>query len=218
MNMCECPSGQRRRTGSARRPAPQLGCSARRLPYRHRGASRACEESRLGVARAAASRRGYAPGPDRRGTVTARARGAGAGTAHIYRRVHFTGQLVETENLHQFFDVSVLCSRSEGFPNAVIEALAAGCPVVATPVGGVPEVIIERQTGLLVPVDQPDALAASVQELRRDAGLRERLCEAGPAACVAGTTRQSSSRSWRRCIRVSRAWTASRAWHSREHP
>jgi len=102
---------------------------------------------------------------------------------HVDRRVHFTGQLVETENLHQFFDVSVLCARSEGFPNAVIEALAAGCPVVATPVGGVPEVIIERQTGLLVPVDQPDALAASVQELRRDARLRERLCEAGPA-CV----------------------------------
>ena len=102
---------------------------------------------------------------------------------HVERRVHFTGQLVEAENLHQFFDVSVLCSRSEGFPNAVIEALAAGCPVVATPVGGVPEVIIERQTGLLVPVDQPEALAASVQELRRDAGLRARLCEAGPA-CV----------------------------------
>jgi glycosyltransferase involved in cell wall biosynthesis len=99
---------------------------------------------------------------------------------HVDRRVHFMGQLVETENLHQFFDVSVLCSRSEGFPNAVIEALAAGCPVVATPVGGVPEVIIERQTGLLVPVDQPDALAASVQELRRDAALRKRLSEAGP--------------------------------------
>jgi L-malate glycosyltransferase len=102
---------------------------------------------------------------------------------HVDRRVHFTGQLVETENLHQFFDVSVLCSRSEGFPNAVIEALAAGCPVVATPVGGIPEVISERQTGLLVPLDQPEALAASVQELRRDAGLRERLSEAG-RACV----------------------------------
>jgi glycosyltransferase involved in cell wall biosynthesis len=102
---------------------------------------------------------------------------------HIDQRVHFTGPLAETQNLHQFFDVSVLCSFSEGFPNAVIEALAAGCPVIATPVGGVPEVIVERQTGLLVPVDQPDALAASVQELRRDARLRERLCEAGPA-CV----------------------------------
>jgi L-malate glycosyltransferase len=99
----------------------------------------------------------------------------------VERRVHFTGRLVEAENLHQFFDVSVLCSRSEGFPNTVIEALAAGSPVVATPVGGVPEVIIERQTGLLVPVDQPDALAASLQELRRDAALRKRLSEAGAA-------------------------------------
>jgi glycosyltransferase involved in cell wall biosynthesis len=102
---------------------------------------------------------------------------------HVDRRVHFTGQLVEAENLHQFFDVSVLCSRSEGFPNVVIEALAAGCPVVATPVGGVPEVILDRQTGLLVPVDQPEALAASVRELRRDAALRGRLSEAG-AACA----------------------------------
>ena len=110
---------------------------------------------------------------------------------HVDRRVHFTGQLVEAENLHQFFDVSVLCSRSEGFPNAVIEALAAGCPVVATPVGGVPEVIIDRQTGLLVPVDQPDALAASVQELRRDAALRKRLSEAGPA-CARGKYHQTS--------------------------
>jgi glycosyltransferase involved in cell wall biosynthesis len=98
---------------------------------------------------------------------------------HVERRVHFTGQLVEAENLHQFFDVSVLCSRSEGFPNAVIEALAVGCPVVATPVGGVPEVIIDRQTGLLVPVDDSDALAGCVQELRRDAALRQRLSEAG---------------------------------------
>ena len=102
---------------------------------------------------------------------------------HVDGRVHFTGQLVEAENLHQFFNVSVLCSHSEGFPNVVIEALAAGCPVVATPVGGVPEVISDRQTGLLVPVDQPDALAASVREVRRDAALRKRLSETG-AACA----------------------------------
>jgi glycosyltransferase involved in cell wall biosynthesis len=109
---------------------------------------------------------------------------------HVDQRVHFTGQLVETENLHQFFDVSVLCSRSEGFPNVVIEALAAGCPVVATAVGGVPEVIIERQTGLLVPPDQPDALAASVRELRRDVTLRKRLSEAGPR-CARGKFHQT---------------------------
>jgi glycosyltransferase involved in cell wall biosynthesis len=100
---------------------------------------------------------------------------------HVEQRVHFTGQLVETENLHQFFDVSVLASRSEGSPNSVIEALAAGCPVIATPVGGVPEVVVDGQTGLLVGVDQPAALAASVRELRRDAALRRRLSDAGVA-------------------------------------
>jgi L-malate glycosyltransferase len=100
---------------------------------------------------------------------------------HVDRRVHFLGQLVGTDNLHQFFDVSMLCSHSEGSPNAVIEALAVGCPVVATPVGGIPEGVIDRQTGLLVPVDRPDALTASVQELRRDAALRQRLSAAGPA-------------------------------------
>jgi glycosyltransferase involved in cell wall biosynthesis len=109
---------------------------------------------------------------------------------HLERRVHFTGQLVGAENLHQFFDVSVLCSRSEGFPNAVIEALAAGCPVVGTPVGGIPEVITHGETGLLVPIDQPDALAASVRELRRDAALRRRLSEAG-AACARGKYHQT---------------------------
>ena len=109
----------------------------------------------------------------------------------IDRRVHFTGQLLEAENPHQFFDVSVLCSRSEGFPNAIIEALAVGCPVIATPVGGVPEIIADRETGLLVPVDQDDALAATVQELRRDAALRRRLSEAGPA-CARGRYHQTA--------------------------
>jgi glycosyltransferase involved in cell wall biosynthesis len=106
-----------------------------------------------------------------------------ARTLHIDSRVHFTGELLEPTNLHQFFDVSVLCSRSEGFPNSVIEALAAGCTVVATPVGGVPEVIVHRRTGLLVPVDAVDELAASLEELHRDAGLRARLSEAG-RACI----------------------------------
>lgn len=100
---------------------------------------------------------------------------------NVGSRVHFTGQLVEPINLHQFFDVSVLCSRSESSPNSVIEALAAGCPVIATPVGGIPEVIADRHTGLLVPVDEPQALAASVEELRRDAELRRRVSAAGLA-------------------------------------
>jgi glycosyltransferase involved in cell wall biosynthesis len=100
----------------------------------------------------------------------------------VESRVHFAGQVVGATNLHQFLDVSVLCSRSEGFPNSLIEALAAACPVVATPVGGVPEVIADGQTGLLVPVDDWQALARRLQELRGDAALRARLAAAGLAA------------------------------------
>jgi glycosyltransferase involved in cell wall biosynthesis len=98
-------------------------------------------------------------------------------------RVHFTGQVVGAMNLHQFFDVSVLCSRSEGSPNAVIEAMAAGCPVVATAVGGIPEIVIDHQTGLLVPLDDAAALAASIAQLHQAADLRTRLRENG-VACV----------------------------------
>jgi glycosyltransferase involved in cell wall biosynthesis len=101
---------------------------------------------------------------------------------HVESRVHFAGQVVGTTNLHQFLDVSVLCSRSEGFPNSVIEALAAECPVIATPVGGVPEVIADERTGFLVPVDDWQALARRLQELRSDAPLRARLTACGLAA------------------------------------
>jgi glycosyltransferase involved in cell wall biosynthesis len=100
----------------------------------------------------------------------------------VESRVHFAGQVLGSTNLHQFLDVSVLCSRSEGFPNALIEALAAACPVVATAVGGIPEVIVDGRTGLLVPVDDVQALARRLQELRRDTALRARLTACGLAA------------------------------------
>jgi glycosyltransferase involved in cell wall biosynthesis len=99
----------------------------------------------------------------------------------VESRVHFAGQVVGATNMYQFLDTGVLCSRSEGFPNSLIEALAAGCPVVATPVGGVPEVITDGQTGLLVPVDDWQALARGLQELRANAALRARLTACGLA-------------------------------------
>ena len=83
----------------------------------------------------------------------------------IGQRTHFLGQLVHPVNVHQFFDVSVLCSRSEGFPNAVIEALAVARPVVATRVGGVPDIVADQSTGLLVEVDDIAGLSAAIQRL-----------------------------------------------------
>jgi glycosyltransferase involved in cell wall biosynthesis len=58
-----------------------------------------------------------------------------------------------------------LTSRSEAFPNSVIEAMAAGLPLVVTNVGGVAELIDHRRNGVLVPPDDPRAVAAALREL-----------------------------------------------------
>lgn len=84
----------------------------------------------------------------------------------IQSRVHFPGQVISAVNLHQFMDVSVLCSLSEGFPNAVIEALAAERPVIATAVTGIRDIIVDDETGLLVPTDDPAVLAQRIRKLR----------------------------------------------------
>ena len=95
----------------------------------------------------------------------------------IEPRVHFVGEVVSHQNLHHFFDVSVLCSLSEGFPNSIIEAMAAARAVVATPVGGVVDVVAQDITGLLVPVDDPAPLAGALRALEGNSNLRLRLGE-----------------------------------------
>ena len=76
-------------------------------------------------------------------------------------------------------DAVLLTSRSEGIPLTLIEGMAAGLPVVATRVGGVPEVVAEGETGLLAPAGDADALAAHILRLADDRDLRERLGRAG---------------------------------------
>jgi glycosyltransferase involved in cell wall biosynthesis len=78
-------------------------------------------------------------------------------------------------------DVFVLPSRSESLPNALLEAMAAGLPVVASAVGGILEVIDEGTTGLLVPAGDPRALADAVSRLMSDGALATRLGAAARA-------------------------------------
>jgi glycosyltransferase involved in cell wall biosynthesis len=93
--------------------------------------------------------------------------------------VHFAGERPPAPNLHGLFDVSVLCSTSEAFPNSILEAMAASRPVVATNVGGNPDAVREGVTGLLVPAADPDALAAAIFRLYQSPEERTRFGEAG---------------------------------------
>ena len=75
-------------------------------------------------------------------------------------------------------DASLLPSAWENFPHTVVEALAVGCPVIATAVGGVPEVVRDGENGLLVAPGDPAALAAAISRFFGDGELRARLSEA----------------------------------------
>lgn len=83
----------------------------------------------------------------------------------IADHVSFLGHREDVASLLAASDLFVLPSRSEATPNAIIEAMAAGLPVVACAVGGVCELVKPGRTGLLVPPDQPRALAAAIEAL-----------------------------------------------------
>jgi len=82
--------------------------------------------------------------------------------------VLFLGQRNDVPELLPLFDVFVLPSVKEGLPFALLEAMAAARPIVATAVGGVPELILDGQTGLLVPPKDPQALAEAIISLLRN--------------------------------------------------
>ncbi|CAN5205606.1 hypothetical protein BH09ACT13_BH09ACT13_07460 [soil metagenome] len=107
-------------------------------------------------------------------------------------RVHFLGPLSREEVLRLFraADAAILSSSWENLPHTVLEALAVGTPVIATAVGGVPEIGRDGENGLLVPADDPVALAKAIRRFFSDDVLRRRLAEAAPAS-VAGHTEES---------------------------
>ena len=80
--------------------------------------------------------------------------------------------------------VAVLPSNSEGMPVSLMEAAACGIPVVATTVGGIPEMVTDRETGRLTPPGDADAMADALQELLLSPELRERMGRAARARAV----------------------------------
>ena len=114
-------------------------------------------------------------GPDRP-AVTAELERLGLGDA-----VELAGERHDVRELLAEADIFVLSTRSEGLPLSILEAMSAGLPVVASGVGGVPELVVDGETGLLVPPGDPSRLAAAIQRLLEDPALRDRLGAAGRA-------------------------------------
>ena len=91
-------------------------------------------------------------------------------------------------------DVFVLPSRAEGFSLALIEALAAGLPVVSTRVGIAPDIVTNGEQGLLVSRGDGDSLRGALMTLAADPALRARLAAAAPAAVRALPSHHEHSR------------------------
>jgi glycosyltransferase involved in cell wall biosynthesis len=113
-------------------------------------------------------------------------------------RVLFVGFRRDVPQVLRAFDVLALSSRTEGFSLATVQAMATGIPVVATRSGGPEEILEDGSTGILVPPDDPAALAGAMRRLRDDASLRLRLGAAGPPAVWARFDRRSMLEAYHR--------------------
>jgi glycosyltransferase involved in cell wall biosynthesis len=102
-----------------------------------------------------------------------------AATLGVSERVVFTGYRRDTANLYGAMDVFALTSARESFGLVLVEAMFAALPTICTATGGMVDVVVDKETGLHVPCGAVEQLAAAMTRLLADAGLRERLGEAG---------------------------------------
>lgn len=102
--------------------------------------------------------------------------------------VKLLGRRRDVPDLLHAADVFVLSSRQEGFPITILEAMAAGKPIIATDVGGCSEAVVDGETGLIVPPEDPHALAEAILTLLNDPERARRMGEAGRQRVVAEFT------------------------------
>jgi glycosyltransferase involved in cell wall biosynthesis len=108
-------------------------------------------------------------GPERAGLEAA------AKSLGCKERVIFAGQVSDVQTFYATADVFVLPSHSEGSPNVLLEAMAANLPIVATTVGGVPEMVENNESALLVPPNDPRSIAVAITRLLANRELTQRL-------------------------------------------
>jgi glycosyltransferase involved in cell wall biosynthesis len=97
----------------------------------------------------------------------------------LAERVHFPGYRAQLLPVYGSFDLFVLSSRREGLPNSILEAMAVGLPVVTTDVAGTSELVLDGQTGYVVPQGDVDRLAQAMVTLVANRQLRQRMGQAG---------------------------------------
>ncbi len=95
--------------------------------------------------------------------------------AGIAGQVKFIGMRLDIPELLKLFDVYVLPSLWEGMPMVLLEAMAAGCPIVATDVGGVSSVIKHEETGLLIEQKNPGAIAEAIKRILSEPSLKNKI-------------------------------------------
>jgi glycosyltransferase involved in cell wall biosynthesis len=101
--------------------------------------------------------------------------------SHLEKHVLLAGFRPDVLSLHKAFDIFVMSSVTEGLGTSLLDAMAAAKPVVATRAGGIPEVVADGETGILVPPRDHDAMAEAIVRLLKDEALRRQMGEAGRA-------------------------------------
>jgi glycosyltransferase involved in cell wall biosynthesis len=105
----------------------------------------------------------------------------------LENRVHMLGQIGQAELFEHYREATVFClpcrvlenGDRDGIPNVLLEAMSCGVPVVSTPVSGIPELVEDGTNGLLVPQDDPEALAAALRKLHENPDLVSRFGHGG---------------------------------------
>ena len=114
--------------------------------------------------------------------------------AGLQDHVHLLGLRMDIPDLLALFDIYALPSRWEGLPMAILEAMAAGLPIVGSAVGGVPTAVREGVNGFLVEPEDAASLAGSLERLLNDPHLRRRMGEAGRKRYEASFTARQMTR------------------------